>query len=192
MWPLVPPANGVWYVPFFCFALRKIEAKLLDLYFLPAGCGTGRTKTETLNPEMDYLSLDFFRERNKHRLCLTQCNVGTVCYRSWGGHLSNIVAIVMSANQVPGRNHNQQEAELSLGPSAFPIELSSTILMMSLSELFNRVEISYYEMRHFIPCPSVVSLFRAVTNFASVKITLCNGHQRLLQNSFHHTWSLDV
>lgn len=87
---------------FFRFALKNIESMLLALCFLPAGDGTARTEAGTLNPEIDYLSLDFCKRRNKHLLCLTQYILGTVCYRSLGGCLANKISILINAKVLEG------------------------------------------------------------------------------------------
>lgn len=86
----------------FYFALKKIESMLLALCFLPAGDGTARTEAGTLNPEIDYLSLDFCKKRNEHLLCLTHYILGTVCYRSLGGCLSNKMSILIKAKVLEG------------------------------------------------------------------------------------------
>ena len=74
----------------------------LTLYFLPDGYSMARTKAGTLNPKVDYPPLGFCRERDKHLLCVSQCMLGTVCYRSLGGALSSTVASLIDAKFLEG------------------------------------------------------------------------------------------
>lgn len=74
----------------------------LTMYFLPDGYSMARTKAGTLNPKVDYLSLGFCRERDRHLLCVSQRMLGTICYRRLGGALSSTVAILIDAKFLAG------------------------------------------------------------------------------------------